>query len=83
MIKQPDSFGKRLRAAMGGRTQVEVASISGVRQSIISELLSEKYQPTLSTAAALARSLGVSVDSLVPEPEKRSKTTAHRKKSAV
>lgn len=50
-------------------TQTELAELSGIGQSEISRIEGGRANPTLSTLTALARSLGVEVDLIVPEKQ--------------
>jgi transcriptional regulator with XRE-family HTH domain len=61
-----DSFSDQLRKLMSARrwNQVRAASELGLTQSQISDYLSGKSEPYLSTAIAVAKKLGVSLDEL-------------------
>jgi transcriptional regulator with XRE-family HTH domain len=68
-----------------GITQADLAEAAGVTQRMISAYEVENAQPPLSVLPALARALGISVDSLVdgvpPEPRRRSKPKPDRSKT--
>ena len=61
-----DSFSNQLRKLMSARrwNQAKAASELGLTQSQISDYLSGKSEPYLSTAIAVAKKLGVSLDEL-------------------
>lgn len=61
-----DSFSSQLRKLLSSKqwNQVRAASELGVTQSQISDYLSGKSEPYLSTAVAVAKRLGVSLDEL-------------------
>ena len=61
-----DSFSSQLRKLLSAKqwNQVRAASELGVTQSQISDYLSGKSEPYLSTAVALAKRLGISLDEL-------------------
>jgi transcriptional regulator with XRE-family HTH domain len=61
-----DSFSNQLRKLMSSRrwNQAKAASELGLTQSQISDYLSGKSEPYLSTAVAIAKKLGVSLDEL-------------------
>lgn len=61
-----DSFSSQLRKLLSSKqwNQVRAASELGVTQSQISDYLSGKSEPYLSTAIAVAKRLGVSLDEL-------------------
>jgi transcriptional regulator with XRE-family HTH domain len=61
-----DSFSSQLRKHMSLRqwNQVKAAGELGLTQSQISDYLSGKSEPYLSTAIAVAKKLGVSLDEL-------------------
>jgi transcriptional regulator with XRE-family HTH domain len=61
-----DSFSNQLRKLMFARrwNQARAASELGLTQSQISDYLSGKSEPYLSTAVAIAKKLGVSLDEL-------------------
>lgn len=50
-------------------TQTKLAEISGVSQTYISELESNKSQPTVAVVVKLAKALGISVDKLLEDDE--------------
>jgi len=49
-------------------TQNELAVRCGLRESQISKYISEVNSPNLATAKRIARELGVSVETVFPEP---------------
>ncbi|MEV7520037.1 helix-turn-helix domain-containing protein [Streptomyces sp. NPDC091371] len=55
----------RIKSAMAGRKQIEVAEAAGIQPSTLSNLLSAKAVPTLTTLDLLARALGVTGPALV------------------
>jgi transcriptional regulator with XRE-family HTH domain len=61
-----NSFSSQLRKLLSAKrwNQVRAASELGVTQSQISDYLSGKSEPYLSTAVAVAKKLGVSLDEL-------------------
>jgi len=61
-----DTFSNQLRSLMSARrwNQAKAASELGLTQSQISDYLSGKSEPYLSTAVAVAKRLGVSLDEL-------------------
>jgi transcriptional regulator with XRE-family HTH domain len=61
-----ESLSKQLRELMSSRrwNQAKAASQLGLTQSQISDYLSGKSEPYLSTAVAMAKKLGVSLDEL-------------------
>jgi transcriptional regulator with XRE-family HTH domain len=61
-----DSFSNQLRKLLAVRqwSQVKAARELGVTQSQISDYLSGKSEPYLSTAVTVAKNLGVSLDEL-------------------
>ena len=61
-----DSFSNQLRKLLAAKqwNQVRAASELGVTQSQISDYLSGKSEPYLSTAVAVAKRLGISLDEL-------------------
>jgi transcriptional regulator with XRE-family HTH domain len=61
-----DAFSNQLRKLMASKqwNQVKAASELGLTQSQVSDYLSGKSEPYLSTAAAVARRLGISLDEL-------------------
>ena len=65
-----DSFGHRLRVLLAdrGMSQVELAEQAGVTRQAVSNYMTQGTSPGLSTAVAIARALGVSVDDLVDKP---------------
>jgi transcriptional regulator with XRE-family HTH domain len=61
-----DTFSNQLRKLLSAKqwNQVRAASELGVTQSQISDYLSGKSEPYLSTAVAVAKRLGISLDEL-------------------
>jgi transcriptional regulator with XRE-family HTH domain len=61
-----DSFSSQLRKLLSAKqwNQARAASELGVTQSQISDYLSGKSEPYLSTAVAVAKRLGISLDEL-------------------
>ena len=61
-----EAFSNQLRKLMASKqwNQVKAASELGLTQSQVSDYLSGKSEPYLSTAAAVAKRLGVSLDEL-------------------
>lgn len=61
-----DSFSSQLRKLLSARqwNQVRAAAELGLTQSQVSDYLSGKSEPVLSTAVAIAKRLGVSLDEL-------------------
>jgi transcriptional regulator with XRE-family HTH domain len=61
-----DAFSNQLRKFMASKqwNQVKAANELGLTQSQVSDYLSGKSEPYLSTAAAVARRLGISLDEL-------------------
>ncbi len=61
-----DSFSSQLRKLLSSKqwNQTRAASELGVTQSQISDYLSGKSEPYLSTAVAVAKRLGISLDEL-------------------
>ena len=65
-----DAFGHRLRVLLAdrGMSQVELSKQAGITQQAVSSYMTKGASPGLSTAVAIARALGVSVDDLVDKP---------------
>lgn len=63
--RQP-TVGQRIRAAREahGWTQTSLAATASISQGYLSQLEQDEREPTLSIAARLARSLGLSLDEL-------------------
>lgn len=63
------SFAKNLKKAMAtkGITQAELADISGISKSGISQYLSGKYEPKEKVIGKLASALGCTIESLMAE----------------
>ena len=64
---RPDLFGEHLREILDalGMSQVELAERSGLTQAAISQILSGKREPTLSSICALLKAVPVSFEKLV------------------
>lgn len=60
-------YGKRLKLARGELTQTKLAELSGVHQSLISQLENSDTATGSEYTPRLARALGVSVDWLADE----------------
>ena len=52
-----------------GLSQKELADKVGIEQSALSHLETGRNNPTITTAQALAKALGCTVDDLIREPE--------------
>ena len=63
------TFAEKLRvaAARANLNQSQLSRASGISQTGISGVWHGRSEPTLETAAKLARALGVKVDDLTPE----------------
>lgn len=66
-----DKFSELVRLEMARRkwTQTELAKQSGVAQTTISAIYRGTSEPTLSTAAKIAKALGISLDELASDDE--------------
>lgn len=60
---------RRLRAEAGDMTQAELALAIGVTRQTVIAIEQGKYSPSLETAFKIARTLGVSLDSVFGYPE--------------
>ena len=61
-----DTLGHLLRSARQtlGESQVNIAARAGISQAYLSQLEADEREPTLSIAARLAATLGISLDDL-------------------
>lgn len=64
MAKKPKTLAEFLEQT--GTTQTEFAARVGVKQSLISRLVSGSRTPSLSLAARIAEAAGIPIESLLP-----------------
>jgi len=70
MTRKPQTFGQRVRALRGARTQDECCRAAGItRQSTWSEIETDNANPTLSTLRKIAKGLGFTLSELFDEAE--------------
>lgn len=65
------TIGQELKAARAakGLTQEKLAAEAGVSLNTLARAEQDRHVPSLVTFALIARALGVTVDSLIPEAE--------------